>query len=88
MVVNDYDVELIVDDLLVDGYWELDVASLRAAIQDELVRLFTERGIPTALSRHQISANLTIDFPRPIANEGAQALGTQVAHALYGGLAR
>ncbi len=79
--------DLHIDALLVDGIAVADHASLGAAVQAELARLFTERGVPPSLGA---GGAVSLDGGRFTATPGAApgTLGAQIAGAVYGGLAR
>jgi len=78
--------ELQIDELVIDGLADIDRAQLGAAVQEELARLFTERGIPHNLQQN--STRLTLDGGTITVQPGAPSsvVGRQIAGSLYGGL--
>ncbi|MDX1530152.1 MAG: hypothetical protein R3362_01370 [Rhodothermales bacterium] len=81
-------VELHIDRLVLRGFGRLDGAAVGATAEAELTRLLAERGVPPAL---QLEARVTrLDgghfYAAP--NASAEAVGRDIAHAVYGGLAR
>jgi hypothetical protein len=78
-------VDLHIERLVLDGFAEVDRAGLGVAVQAELARLLTERGVPTSLAAGGHAER--VEGGRIAASPGASAaLGTQIAHAVYRGL--
>jgi hypothetical protein len=81
-------VELRIGRLVLDGFAPGDRAQIGAAVERELMRLLAERGLPPALAQggaipHLDGASIAIE-----AGSRAEAIGVQVARAVYGGLSR
>jgi hypothetical protein len=80
-------VELRIEELVLHGFPPGDHHRIGDAVQLELSRLFNERGVPPSLVQGlqeipQVDGG-TLEIPRrPTSN----AVGAQVARALYGGL--
>ncbi len=81
-------IELQIDELILDGFASNDRYRISAAIQRELVHLLSERGLPVGARQ---------DEERPVLNGGSfavqpyarpEAVGVQVARAIYGGLSK
>jgi hypothetical protein len=88
MDVMQPNLELQIDELVIDGLPHLNRAQLGAIVQQELARLFAERGIPPAL--YQAHAVPSIEGGAITLQPGAStpAVGGQIAQALYGGFAQ
>lgn len=81
-------VHLHIDRLVLDGFDPLDRGALGAAVEAELARLLAEEGAPPALHRDARVPRLdggTFDLPP---GAGAETVGKQVAHRVYGVLGR
>ena len=77
--------ELQIDELVIHGLPHLDRAQLGAIIQRELSRLFAEQGVPGSLQQPGAIAALnggsfTVQPDAPL-----EAVGGQIARAMYGG---
>lgn len=79
-------INLQIDELILHGFPVSDRHLISAAIQQELAKLFAERGVPRSLSQggtiHQLDGG---KFEMP-AGTRADAMGAQIAQAIYGGL--
>ena len=95
MDITSQNFELHIEELVLDGFDNpsaspgqgLNSADVRAAVQRELTRLFSEKGVPPSLSRGRHVMHLdggTFD----VTPDGPGAIGNQVAQALYGGFNR
>ena len=78
-------VELHIERLVLDGIGGVDRANLGAAVQVELARLLTERGVPTSLSRPGHAGRVDGGRMALGPDVGAPALGTRIAEAIYRG---
>ena len=82
------DLDLRVDELVVAGFGSVDGQRLGRAVERELARLLSERGIPSGLGRSQAVAHVVappIELP---AAAGPEAIAARVARAIYEGLGR
>jgi hypothetical protein len=88
MDVTQPNLELQIDELVVDGLPHLNRAQLGAIVQQELARLFAERGVPQALHLPHIAPSL--DGGSITVQPGASTVtvAAQIAQAVYGGFAR
>lgn len=86
--VNPYHVELHIEELVLDGFPALDGARLGAIVQQELGRLFIQQGIPNGLEQRNMVARLDGGEFQAESDSDAQAIGAQIAQAVYGGLSR
>jgi len=81
-------IDLHIEELVLEGFHPADRRRLGAAVERELARLLTERGLPPGLARGADLPRLDGgSFPAP---PGArpEAVGRQVAAAVFGGLKR
>lgn len=81
-------IELHIEELILHGFKPQDRAAIGEAVQRELTRLFTERGLHSSLHReHQVSR---LDGGTFHVKQGsnAAAIGTQIAQKVYGGIKR
>jgi hypothetical protein len=79
------DIELHIEELILHGPAIGDPGRIKAAVEAELARLFTERGAPFAAQDREVPH---IDAGRFETAPGSapEAIGGQVALAVYGGL--
>lgn len=59
-----------------------------AAVEQELTRLLSERGLSTQMLSGGALPRLTADDVRLTGGESPRQVGTQIARALYGGIGR
>ena len=83
-------INLTIDNLILDG---LDLpphhrSHLQTALETELGRLLTERGVGASLQRGGAVPSLPAGSIQVDQNNGPTALGQQIARAVYGGLNR
>ncbi len=81
-------VELHIEELVLHGFAPCDRHRIGEAVQHELTRLLTERGLPATLSTGQEIDRLNGETFQLNALSKSDATGTQVARAVYGGLGR
>ena len=81
-------VEIFIEELVLHGFSPIDRYRLADAVQCELARLFTDQGVPTALAQGREIAHLDGGRFEVAAGSPAEAIGAQVAQALFGGLTR
>jgi hypothetical protein len=77
-------VELHIEELVLHGF--PPDHRIGEAIEHELSRLFTERGVPPSLARSGDIPSLDAGAFQINPELGAEAVGAQVARSLYGGL--
>jgi hypothetical protein len=81
-------IELMIDELLLEGLGSEDRESIRADVERQLTRLFLEQGIPLSLIReaeidHLEAGSISVDDTM-----GSNTIGTRIARTLYKGLVR
>jgi hypothetical protein len=81
-------VELYVEELVLDGFSPPDRYRIGQAVEQELGRLFAERGAPPSLTRDGEISRLDGGTFEAKPGSGVAAIGVQVAQAVYGGLGR
>jgi hypothetical protein len=81
-------VELHIGELVLEGFPPMDRAQLGAVVQQELARLFAERGMPAGLAPGGEVASLDGGEFHVAPGSNAQMIGSQIAQAVYGGLGR
>ena len=86
MAMMPYNLELQIDQVVLHGFAVRDRDLIQAALQQELTRLFTERGIPASFAQ-SVAVNQVNGASFDLA-AGAKAgdIGTQIAQSIYGGL--
>jgi hypothetical protein len=78
--------ELHIEELVLHGFARKDRGRIQRAIEQELTRLFAEQGIPNSLSHHQEIQQLQGGSFDVRAGMGVEAIASQVAQAIYGGI--
>ncbi len=73
--------DISIDTLELNSFSPVDVERLGAALETELTRLIAQRGLSAAQSNGEIA----IDPVRISAHAGADAIGVQIAQAIYQG---
>lgn len=81
-------IEVDIDELVLHGFAPSDRHRIKAAVERELGRLLIDQGAPAALTQTGEIATLDGGTVEVAPGSHADALGTQVARALYGGLNR
>ena len=81
-------IELHIQELILHGFSPGDRYRIGEAIQRELSRLLTERGVPPSLSHGDEIAHLDGGSFNVASGSKAEAIGRQVAQSVYGGLKR
>ncbi|MBD2490840.1 hypothetical protein [Aulosira sp. FACHB-615] len=79
-------IELQIEELVLHGFAQKDRGRIQRAIEQELTRLFTEQGVPGSLSRSYEIQQLQGSAFNVRAGMGVEAIGSQVAQAIYGGI--
>ncbi len=81
-------IELHIEELVLHGFPPKDRHLVGEAVQRELTRLLSERGIPSSLSKGGEIARLDGGSFSVKQGSKADAVGRQVAQAVYGGMKR
>ncbi len=81
-------IDLHIDRLVLEGLGALNRAAVSAAVQAELARLFAEEGAGAGLHRSGRTPRLDGGSFQVASGAGAEAVGRQVANAIYGGMNR
>lgn len=79
-------IELHIEELVLDGFEQVDRHRISRAVERELTRLFTERGIPPSLAGGGEIDHLDAGAFHITSNSKPETIGTSVAQAVYGGL--
>lgn len=82
------DVELQIEELVLHGFAPHDRSRIGEAVERELARLFAGRGVPPSLARGGEIERLYGGTFEVKPGSDVEAIGAQVAHAVYGGLSR
>jgi hypothetical protein len=77
--------ELHIEELVLHGFASGDRYRIGDALEHELGRLFAEQGIPPSLTQGREVAHLNGGAFEVKPGSRAQAIGVQVARAVYGG---
>jgi hypothetical protein len=88
MDMTSENLELHIQELALDGFTDVDLADVRAAVQRELARLLAERGVPRPLASGGQTARLDGGAFELPPGAGAEAIGSQIAQALYRGFSQ
>lgn len=80
------DIELHIEELVLHGFAPADRYLIGAAIERELSRLFTDRGLPASLSGGGDFARLPGGSFNVAPGSQAETIGTQVAQSVYRGM--
>jgi hypothetical protein len=86
--MNAPNLELHIENLILHDLPHLDQAQLSAVIQQELARLFTERGVPASLQQPHSVASLDGETFMVSPDASVETVGSQIAQAVYGGFSR
>jgi hypothetical protein len=85
-VLRPSSIELHIDELILHGFAPIDRAPIAAAIERELGRLLAERGAPPGWAQGADLARLDGGSFDVAPGAGADAVGAQVARAIYNGM--
>jgi hypothetical protein len=77
-----------IERLVLEGFAAHDRWRIASAVESELSRLLTERGLPPGLLEGGAVATIQADSFAPRAGSRPEAIGADVARAVYEGLAR
>ena len=81
-------IELHIKELVLHGFNHGDRYLISEAVQVELTRLFSEQGLPSTLSHHVEIGSVDGGAFHATPGSKPAAIGSQVAHAVYGGLGK
>lgn len=81
-------IALRIDELALHGFAAADRQAIGAALQRELTRLISDQGVPAALTEGSSVDRLDAGVFNVAPGMSAEAIGAQVAQAVYGGLSR
>ena len=81
-------VDLHIEELVLEGFASVDRHRIGAAIERELARLLTERGLPPGLAQNAEVPRLDGGSFEMNRNATPEGVGGQVAGAVYGGMKR
>jgi hypothetical protein len=81
--VKAVNLELRVEELMLDGFAPTDRYRIGEAVERELARLFTERGVSPTLNQESETEYLDGGAFELKPNLGAEAIGVQVAQTVY-----
>ena len=81
-------IELRIEELVLRGFAPGDRYRIGEAVERELTSLFTEQGTPPLLVQGSEIKRLDGGTFEVKPGSGAEAIGVQVAQAVYGGLSR
>jgi len=81
-------IELHIEELVLHGFEPHDRYRIGDAVERELVRLFTEQGVPQSLANGGEIDKLDGGGFEVAPGSKAEVIGAQVARAVYGGLSR
>lgn len=81
-------IELHIEELVLHGFAPGDRNRIGEAVEQELSRLFAERGVPPSLAQGSEIEHLAANAFEVTPGSGAEVMGVQVARAVYGGLSR
>lgn len=79
-------VSLHIEEVVLHGFDPRGRYAVADAVQHELTRLLTERGVPPSLGEARGAERLDAGSFHPARDTRPQALGAQLARAVYGGL--
>jgi hypothetical protein len=78
-----HNIELHIEKLVLHGFERIDGFRMRAALETEFARLFTEIGVPSSLSRSGKFARLDGGTFNMTPNSRAEGIATNVAQVVY-----
>lgn len=86
--MNTPNLDLHIENLILHDLPHLDQAQLSVVIQQELARLFTERGVPASLQQSHAMASVDGGAFTVPPDASVETVGSQIAQAVYGGFGR
>lgn len=81
-------IKLHIEELVLHGFERIDRFRIGAAIEGELIRLLNEQGVPSLFSHNGEFARMDHGTFNLAPNAKAEAIGSQVARQVYGGLGK
>jgi len=81
-------VELHIEELVLRGFAPGERYGIGEAVERELARLFDEQGVPPSLAQDSEVARLDGGAFEVAHGAKSEAVGAQIAQAIYGGLSR
>ncbi len=79
-------IELNIDELVLHGFAPGDRYSIGEAVERELTRMLADRGVPQSLEGGREVTSVNGGAIKVATGSRAEAVGAQVAKAVYGGL--
>jgi hypothetical protein len=86
MDMRQKNIELCIEELVLDGFEQVDRSRVAEAVESELTRLFVERGVTPSLASGGEIGRLNGGTFQAAANSRPETIGAGVARAIYGGL--
>lgn len=81
-------IEVYIEELVLHGFSPGDHYRIGAAMERKLTSLFAEQSTPASLTREHEVAHLNGGTFEVKAGSAVEAIGTQLAQAVYGGLSK
>jgi hypothetical protein len=81
-------IELHIEELVLHGFATGDRYRIAESVEREIVRLFSEQGVPQSLSKGGKIERLDGGAFEAVRGSKPEAIGAKVAQAVYGGLKR
>ncbi len=78
-----YSIELNIDRLILEGFSIFDRNIIRNSVQNELIRLFNENGIPASVKENRDISKINLGDIKTQTNSNAGLIGNQVAQNIY-----
>lgn len=78
-------IDIYIDQIILHGFDRLNAAALKATVQEHLISLIAEKGLPDAFVNQQDISRLdggAFQIRRPL---GAKRIGTEIAQSIYHG---
>lgn len=79
-------IEINIEKLVLEGFGHADRHQIGEAVEQELIRLFTEQGIPTGLEKGGNIARLDGGAIEIAPGSKASNIGINISKSVYGGL--
>ncbi len=86
MVMVPEHVELVIEELILEGFPSEQRGGIRLAVERELGRLLLEHGLPQTLRQEADIGRLEVGMTGLDAGSGVDVIGARLARALYGGM--
>lgn len=78
-------IELYIEELVLEGFEQVDKRRIAEAVERELTHLFTQRGVPRSLADGGEISHLDGGIFQVAPDSRPETIGIKVAHAIYGG---